>query len=448
MYIESKTRRWLDPGLMRTGMGALCAMALFACGDPDGPGRQPPINMATAAVTGEDDPSDFLYVGDNVDSNIKRWNADTGQCLGTFVRPDGGGPPNPIYRSPRGMVISRGKLFAVAQNANLPLTGEVHRFDREAGAFVDVLTPSCIAGACLTPFAPRGAALLDHLPGISDDILYVGDAADTTDFLSMQTRPGRVARINAQTGQVLADLSTLPVTEGPLFPDPNPTGRKRAGQASQRARGVVQGPDGKLYVSVIHVSGQGGHVIRLDPSAVPSAAQYVIENPVNNDTGVAADLTGLHRPEVLAFGPDGRLYVTSFRRVAGTLDDHDKILVYDCPAGAACVRDNGATIHLDLDSTPNNLRTFAQGMVFGPGGYLFAFVTTNSSSLQAEVRYYDVTTKRHGVLGACPVSSPPVLGEALRSPFYGTFGKSDPATLAYPSRPSRLPPPSMGPLVP
>jgi hypothetical protein len=118
--------------------------------------------------------------------------------------------------------------------------------------------------------------------------------------------------------------------------------------------------------------------------------------------GTAPDL---HRPEGLTFGPDGRLYVTSFR---ANTNDTDKVLVLD---GTGAQQDE---IILDPTGQP---RAYAQAIVFGPGGKLFVPITNTG-----EVRSYDVATK---------ISTPFEAPGTLDSPWYLTFGQTDPATLAY-----------------
>ncbi len=85
----------------------------------------------------------------------------------------------------------------------------------------------------------------------------------------------------------------------------------------------------------------------------------------------------LNRPSGLVFGPDGRLYVTSFRANAS---DNDKILIYSGPT---------LVDQIDLD-TVGGARTYAQALLFGPNGKLFVPITNTG-----EVRLYDVTTKTY-----------------------------------------------------
>jgi hypothetical protein len=115
----------------------------------------------------------------------------------------------------------------------------------------------------------------------------------------------------------------------------------------------------------------------------------------------------LNRPEGLVFGPDNRLYVTSFRAGAG---DADAIRVYD--AGGQFV---GSIPLYDPATQP---RVYAQALLFGPGGRLFVPLTSSG-----EVRRYDVTS------GAYDVFIP--AGPSLGQPWYLTFGQTDPATLSY-----------------
>src|SRR5262249_51722658 len=130
-------------------------------------------------------------------------------------------------------------------------------------------------------------------------------------------------------------------------------------------------------------------------------------------TVVASNTTvpDLHRPEGLTFGPDGLLYVTSFR---ANSSDTDKILAVDGTTGQL-----EEEINLDQLGGP---RAFAQAIAFGPGGGLYVRITGGGSDA-GSLRRYDVSTKNYTVF-----ISP---GGSLGSPWYLTFGQTNPATLAY-----------------
>jgi hypothetical protein len=119
----------------------------------------------------------------------------------------------------------------------------------------------------------------------------------------------------------------------------------------------------------------------------------------------------LHRPEGLAFGPDGRLYVTSFR---ADTNDVDRVLIFDAARGA-CVDE----IELDRVGQP---RSFAQALLFGPGGDLFVPISGGGPEAGA-VRRYNIKTKR--------VTNFVLPGGPLGLPWYLTFGNTNPVTLAY-----------------
>ena len=158
---------------------------------------------------------DVLYVGDTADNSVKAFDAATGATLGTLVAPAGGlhGPRGLIARNP-------GQLLVVNQNVNLPIPGEVLRYNGRTG---DPLGAVVSHGDPHAPFAPRGMVL-------KDNVLYV---ASYTDGDTTPAPDGEIDTYDATTGKFLGAFS------------------KPAGWAGQfNPRGVVFGPDGKLYASV------------------------------------------------------------------------------------------------------------------------------------------------------------------------------------------------------
>jgi hypothetical protein len=317
---------------------------------------------------------DVLYVGDSgdfsaVNSAVQKFDAATGAPLGTLVAPGAGG-----LHGPRGMVFRNpGQLLVVNQNSSPPsgIHGEVLRYNGRAGDPLGALVSRDDADA---PDVPRGMVLRDN-------VLYVGNIADKVSPQGSVIIPGEVDRYDANSGKFLGKLvpANLP---GPFEP-----------------RGVVFGPDGGLYVSSFDDTNLAvGYVVRFDPAS--GASTIIASNSTVKD---------LHRPEGLTFGPDGRLYVTSFRDFPGDTNDIDRILVLD-PATGAEVK----SIALDAVNQP---RTYAEAILFGPGGRLFAPILTTGA-----VRSYDVSD------GSFVNFEPP---GTLGQPWYLTFGQTDPATLAY-----------------
>jgi DNA-binding beta-propeller fold protein YncE len=323
-------------------------------------------------------PNDILYIGDAGDNSVKAFDAQTGAFLGDEVAPGAGG-----LNGPRGLIFRNpGELLVVNQNVNTDVSGEILRFNARTGASLDAVVPSADPDA---PFAPRGMVLRGN-------VLYVADLQGAT------TADGRVAEYNVNNGEFLGELK--------------PTGL--SGQFNPR--GVVFGPDGSLYVSSFDTTNPlVGYVFRFDTTT--GALQIVA---ANNGDGVAdpGEIADLHRPEGLVFGPDGTLYVTSFRANAS---DTDKILELNASTGA--LKDE---ILLDQAGQP---RAFAQAILFGPDGHLFVPISGNGPDTGA-VRSYDVTTKTF-----TNFIQPNADGGPLIVPFYLTFGQTNPATLAYNTKP-------------
>jgi DNA-binding beta-propeller fold protein YncE len=320
--------------------------------------------------------SDTLYIGDGNDNTIKRFDASSGAYEGTFVTSGSGG-----LLGPRGLIFGEGhNLLAVNQNVfTTGIGGEVLRYDGQTGAFINKVVADTDPH---NPYDPRGVVRGPH------HSLFVGDLGDLGN-LDGTGRPGRLAQFDEKTGAWIRDLSpTVPFTT-----DNGP-------------RGVVIGPDGLLYVAVRNFNPLGGEVMRFNPATGAFLGDFVDSNSTND----------LNRPEGLVFGPDGNLYVTSFRSDAS---DTDKILVFKGTTGAYLGK-------IDLDQV-NQPRAFAQALLFGPGGKLFVPIT-GSGPDTGKVRRYDVST------GTFDVFIPPsASGGLLGMPWYLTFGDTDPATLAFPS---------------
>jgi hypothetical protein len=207
--------------------------------------------------------------------------------------------------------------------------------------------------------------------------------------------PGRVRAYTA-AGAFIGDLTP----DDPLVP-----------LNHYHPRAVVIGPDGLLYVSNAPNgdAGLGGDVLWFNPSTGAFIDVFV------HDTGGVGQL---NRPEGICFGPDGKLYLTSFR---ADPTDNDKIRIYQGPGGTL----PGAPIDaIDLD-VAGQPRAFAQALIFGPGGRLFVPINGNGPAT-GSVRSYDVATKSFQT-----IVPPAVPGGPLGQPWYLTFGKTNPSTLNY-----------------
>ena len=323
---------------------------------------------------------DFLYIGDSFDDTVKTFDPKTGKFLGTFVAPNSGN-----LHGPRGLIFNHeGNLLVSNQKVGQPENGDVLKFNGQTGAFLGELVRSAEPGA---PLAPRGIVLSKH------NVLFVADVGDFFDNVDV---PGEVRKYNGTTGAFLGNLN-------------------HSGFSPFHPRGLVFGPDGLLYVSVIDFSDPNkGWVLRFDLES-GGFDVFIVSNNKNN----------LHRPEGLVFGPDGNLYVTSFKNLDDP-NDTDKILIFDGDTGKFLDK-------IDLYA-PGKPRAFAQALLFGPDGKLFVPITgpfdnatgAPTGEFTGSVRHYNVHTKKFK-----EIVPPYKKGGPLGVPWYLTFGKTNPKTLAY-----------------
>lgn len=323
--------------------------------------------------------ADILYIGDGADNAVKRFDAATGFALTDLVKSTAG------LHGPRGLVFDpEGNLVVSDQNVGTSSRGDILLYGG-GGQLLDRIVPNSDPDA---PALPRGLVL-------SGAAVFVAELTQESNPNKRPT-PGRILEYDTSTGQRLATLTTT-LKQGEFHP-----------------RSLVIGPDGYLYVSNFPdlVTGLGGQVLRFRPDT-----GAFIDVVVSSRGGPTCNCVNeLNRPEGLVFGPDGNLYITSFRASAS---DTDKILVFR-PSGAPLRR-------IDLDAV-DGPRAFAQALLFGPNGFLF--VPINNTG---EVRRYDVTPgARFGRSDIFIPSS--AQGGPLREPWYLTFGGTDAARLTYSAR--------------
>ncbi|GAB4211247.1 MAG: hypothetical protein OHK0012_03360 [Synechococcales cyanobacterium] len=238
--------------------------------------------------------------------------------------------------------------------------------------------PKIVLSALLAPLA-WGCSTSNTVPFRATPVL---------NLLVGNTRGNNVVRFDIDTGAFIGEF--IPAGSGGLSdpdtlllgPDANGDGRSDLYVAS----GALPGNAG----------GEGASsVLRYD-----GVTGAFIDAFVQDDPATATDETGgLHRPYGMAFGPDGDLYVSSFRT--------DEILVYD--------GDNGA--FKSVFATGNA----AAGGLNGPNGLLFApdgslLVTTQGSvagsfdlGLPSQLLRYDLVTATATVF-ASPEPSPDSFG--------------------------------------
>lgn len=310
---------------------------------------------------------DFLYIGDETDNSVKRFSV-TGDFIGIFVAPGSGG-----LNGPRGLIFnSAGNLLVSNQLVSTQKNGEVLKYNGLTGSFLGKLVASNGKGAS---FAPRGIILYNN-------VLFVAD------FLARNNKPGEVRAYDGTNGEFLGNLDHSGFS-GQFYP-----------------RGLVLGFDGLLYVSVRNIPDPlGGSVLRFNPATMKFIDVFVQGNLINN----------LNRPEGLVFGPDGNLYITSFQR---NQDDTDKIMIFNGSTGAFLDK-----IDLYAAGQP---RAFAQALLFGPDGKLYVPITGGAPSIVGSVRRYNVQSKTFDIIVPPDSENGP-----LGSPWYLTFGNTDPATLTY-----------------
>ena len=116
----------------------------------------------------------------------------------------------------------------------------------------------------------------------------------------------------------------------------------------------------------------------------------------------------LNRPEGLVFGPNGNLYITSFVADPTDFDSIRRVRRYGRFVDSIWLAKRGQD------------RAFAQALLFGPEGSLYVPISGGPSA--GQIRRYNVRTKQYeGFINIGP----------QQSPQYLTFGRTDPATLAY-----------------
>lgn len=366
----------LSKHLARNATGCIVIIGVVLCGS---------VTTASAAQHGHE-VDDSLYVGDTGDDTVKQFDARTGAFVATFSGAN--------LHGPRG-ILHLGDFLVANQNQGLPVAGEIERFSAD-GVFRAPLVPQ--ANNPNAPFTPRGIIL-------SPDrrTLYVADLGpDDPDCVGSAATPcGAVKAYDVSRGPTARFIGNLDFSAFTSV------------HGEFRPRGLVFGPDRELYVSVFSEADPVvGYVLRYNLRT----GKVVVVGDYQSTADACS--RNLHRPEGLSFGPDHRLYVTSFR--ANRLDV-DRVLVFEHGRGDHAGQ---CADHIDLYQA-GQARAFAQALLFGPRDALFVPISGGDTDIGA-VRRYDVRRKTYTNFIA-PASA----GGHLLAPWYLSFGATNPVTLEY-----------------
>lgn len=306
------------------------------------------------------------------------------------------------YASPRGIFIYNNELYVVFQNVQKSYPGGILVFDEDTGNFKRELISPWDDHA---PFAPRGAILYSEKRRgrrSGSKFIIVADNGHTT----TDTHPGALRKYGLD-GSYLGEIDHK---NFPYYFAP---------------RALVAGRDGKLYVTASDPRNSTvGHVLRFD-------VENGFEAIIATHRGTTPCDRLLRRPEGIAIGPDGRIFVVTFALTAKNEQ------VSNFMDGFLVFSKDGNCLDQIPFRPPNLLesstRISAQSLIFGPQGNLYVPITSTG-----EIRKYNVHTYRYSVvapgfyeLGEFVVDNKTLVDNRILPPYYIYFQRNDPSTLAY-----------------
>jgi hypothetical protein len=350
------------------------------------------LALGTASLRAQE----VLYVGDAGNNTVKRYDAVTGTFLGELST----SAHDPI-NGPHGVVSDGTTLLLVNQNVLKNIPGEVVRLDK--AGLVD-FSPLVASDNPNAPAVPVGGVLLWQ------GNVYVSNFTTTLDPNTPpnQLAQGQILKFTA-AGDFDGEFDIPPLA---LIGGFHPRGMVIIGNL--------------LYVANDPNPGQtAGHILRF----IPASRQFYDVFFTSRGGGTCNCADEVNRPDGIVHGPDGNIYMTSFRD-ALVPRDTDKIVVIEGPGS----QHSGTFLrHIELWHDPQP-RAFAQALLFGPGGDLFVPIS-NTGGLRRYVISDGSFTQfiEDPTGGGNPNNRTPnpSAKKKLAAGQYLTFDSTDPGTLSF-----------------